>query len=249
MFLLALLLMFHSEFELDLYLIRHGESANNIATDANVPWDRDPSLTERGRGQIRALGRRLVAEGVRFDRVYSSSLQRSIHSARELMCAMGIEEPKFESVDALDEIRVAVREGRPFDQKLSPEERDHFSAGGIWWVYGPAAGRTVESERLVERRIIGFIEDTLLHDPVLSAQPGAKRVAIVSHGHAIRSALHGILGFDSRYVRRIQIDNASISRMRFSARGWYPVSINDAWHTHEVGDINREIPHHPMGGL
>ncbi|MBI2965359.1 MAG: histidine phosphatase family protein, partial [Chloroflexi bacterium] len=70
----------HPQFELDLYLIRHGESANNIARDLDVAWDRDPPLTDRGRGQIHALGRRLVAEGMRFDRVYSSSLQRSVHS-------------------------------------------------------------------------------------------------------------------------------------------------------------------------
>ncbi|MBI2964885.1 MAG: histidine phosphatase family protein, partial [Chloroflexi bacterium] len=231
------------------FLIRHGESANNIANDLNVPWDRDPPLTDRGRGQIQALGRRLVAEGMRFDRVYSSSLQRSVHSARELLLAMGVNEPKFESVDALDEIRVAVREGRPFDQKLSPDERDHFTGAGVWWVYGPEASRSAESERLVERRIIGFIEDRLLHDSVISSQAGVKRVALVSHGHAIRSALHGILGFDSRYVRRIQIDNASVSRMRFTVRGWYPVSINDAWHTHDVGDVQREAQHHPMDGL
>lgn len=239
----------HPEFELDLYLIRHGESATNIVRDTNGPWHRDPPLTDRGRQQIQALARRLTAEGVKFDRVYSSSLQRSIHSARELMRAMGDQEPKFESLDALDEIRVAVREGRPFDQRLSPEERDHFAGAGVWWIYGPEANRNSESERLVERRIIGFIEDNLLHDQAFASQPGVKRVALVSHGHAIRSALHGILGFDSRYVRRIQIDNASVSRMRFTARGWYPVSINDAWHTHEVGDINREIPNHPMGGL
>jgi broad specificity phosphatase PhoE len=96
--------------------------------------------------------------------------------------------------------------------------------------------------------MIGFIEDRLLHDDGFSSPGGVKRVALVSHGHAIRSALHGILGFDSRYVRRIQIDNASVSRMRFTVRGWYPVSINDAWHTHDVGDVQREAQHHPMDG-
>ena len=237
------------EFELDLFLIRHGESANNIARDPSVAWHRDPALTQRGAAQLHALGRRLAAEGVRFDRVYSSSLQRSIHSARELLTAMGVPDPKFESVDALDEIRVAVRDGRPFDQKLSPEERDSFGAAGAWWIYGPRAERDVESERLLERRIIGWIEDTLLYDHAFSAQAGTKRVALVSHGHAIRSALHGILGFDSRYVRRIQLDNASVSRLRFTAHGWFPVSVNDAWHTHEVGDVQREAPHHPMRGL
>lgn len=236
----------HPEFELDLFFIRHGESANNVDRDSRLPWRRDPPLTDRGRGQIRALGRRLAAEGVRFDRVYSSSLQRSVHSARELLTAMGVDEPKFESVDALDEIRVAVRDGRPFDQKLSPEERDRYGAAGPWWIYGPRAERNVESERLLERRIIGFIEDSLLYDHAFSSQAGTKRVALVSHGHAIRSALHGILGFDSGYIRRIQLDNASVSRMRFTTRGWFPVSVNDAWHTHELGDIQRESPRHPM---
>lgn len=230
--------MIHPEFELDLYLIRHGESAANTRAPG-APWNADADLTKRGRTQMKSLGLRLVADGVSFDAVYSSSLKRAIESAEVVLDAMGAG-PHFERVAAVDELRVATRDGQPFDQRLSDHERKGFVAAGQWWVYGPEASDRVESERLLQRRVVGWIEDHLLNDPGTVGSPGTRTVALIMHGGSIRTALQSILGFDGAYIRRLQIDNASISRLKFNRSGWFPVSINDAWHTHDLGDVNRE---------
>lgn len=225
--------MNNPSFELDLYLIRHGESGMNVQRAPGTAWEPDPPLTERGIRQMQALGRRLAAAGVRFDRVYSSSLRRAVASAEALLDILGKPGPALERVPALDELRVALRDGRPFDQGLSDEERKEFAAAGQWWVYGPEAGDRVESERLLQRRVMGWIEDRLLNG-LGSASPDARTVALIMHGGSIRTALQSILGFDGTYIRRFQIDNASISRLKFNRSGWFPISINDAWHAGQL---------------
>lgn len=224
--------MAHTLTGLDLYLIRHGESAGNTR-DPRAPFDPDPDLTERGRAQMTLLGRRLQADGVVFNAVYSSSLKRAVESADVMLGAMGAA-PLFERVRALDELRVATRGGQPYDQRLSEQEQKSYERAGAWWVYGEQAGDGVESERLLQRRVMGWIEDRLLNGSREATSSGNRVVALVMHGGSIRTALQSILGFDSAYLRRFQIDNASISRMRFTDFGWYPVSINDAWHAREA---------------
>ncbi|MBI4219023.1 MAG: histidine phosphatase family protein [Chloroflexi bacterium] len=231
--------MTHPEFVLDLFLIRHGESATNVTLGMAVPFDLDPPLTERGAAQVRTLASRLKTEGVRFDRVYTSSLRRAIRSGEVLLEALGEPGRRFTPTPSLDEIRVQLVEGVPFDQALDAQGHLLRALQGKWFRYGDGA----ESERAVERRVISWLEDELLNSPVAS-KPGRFTVAAISHGHAIRCTLHGILGFDERYVRRIQLYNASITRLSFTTDGWIPMAINDAWHTYEIGDAIRDHGRH-----
>jgi len=224
--------MLHRDSELDLYLIRHGESAGN-RRDPRAPYDPDSELTPRGREQMTLLGRRLLADRVVFDAVYSSTLKRAIGSAEAMLSAMG-SRVRFERVRALDELRVAIRDGQPIDQRLNDQELRSYERAGPWWVYGEQAGEGVESERMLQRRVMSWIEDRLINDTRFLTPGGTSVVAMVTHGGAIRTALQSILGFDATFIRRFQIDNASISRLRFNASGWFPVSINDAWHARDA---------------
>ncbi len=63
---------------LELWLVRHGETVYNEARQL-AGWS-DVALTPRGRAQARALRVRL--DGEAFDGVWSSDLQRTIHTAR-----------------------------------------------------------------------------------------------------------------------------------------------------------------------
>ena len=71
---------------LTLYLIRHGQSQANTAQE-RIVGGRDASspLTSKGEAQAVAVGRRLAASGVRFDRVYASHAVRARRTA-ELAC-------------------------------------------------------------------------------------------------------------------------------------------------------------------
>ncbi len=77
------------EFELQIYITRHGESLGNLAfaqgdeqTHNTQAEKHDPELTPRGRAQAVLLGERLSHE--RFDAVFSSSLIRAVSTAHEV---------------------------------------------------------------------------------------------------------------------------------------------------------------------
>jgi len=63
-------------------LIRHGEAGDD------APSDEQRSLTERGRADVRRVGRALARRGVRFDVVVASPLVRAVQSAEILVAAM-----------------------------------------------------------------------------------------------------------------------------------------------------------------
>ncbi|CAI5942329.1 unnamed protein product [Closterium sp. NIES-65] len=57
------------------------------------------------------------------------------------------------------------------------------------------------------------------------------RVAVFSHGTAIRCLVRGVLGSDPHLTHNIGIDNTSISLLRHTARkGWHLVKMNDTTH-------------------
>ena len=71
---------------LTLYLIRHGQSQANTAQHLIVGGrDAASLLTSKGEAQAVAVGRRLKASGLRFDRVYASHAVRARRTA-ELAC-------------------------------------------------------------------------------------------------------------------------------------------------------------------
>ncbi len=72
--------------ELDLYLIRHGESLGNAGygrEDLTLKEANDPYLTEKGIAQAQAAGEHLSA--IEFDAFYSSALLRAVRTASEII--------------------------------------------------------------------------------------------------------------------------------------------------------------------
>lgn len=72
--------------ELDLYLIRHGESRGNAGygrDDLTIKEANDPYLTEKGTAQAQAAGLHLAE--IDFDAFYSSALLRAVQTASEIM--------------------------------------------------------------------------------------------------------------------------------------------------------------------
>ena len=88
-----------------LYLIRHGETENNVK-GLFSGWFQ-AQLTEAGREQARRAGERL--RGISFDRVYASDLERTLETA-------GLIFPGHEVVPKSDlrEIHVGTLGGRPY---------------------------------------------------------------------------------------------------------------------------------------
>jgi 2,3-bisphosphoglycerate-dependent phosphoglycerate mutase len=76
-------------------LLRHGHSDWNL-TDRFTGWT-DIALTGQGIAEAVAAGRRLAAEGYRFDEVHCSVLRRTRQTAEVLLAAMGQSAPIFET--------------------------------------------------------------------------------------------------------------------------------------------------------
>ncbi len=220
--------------EYDLYFIRHGESESNTVPGLAAGRNWNSPMTPRGFEQGRALGERLKNEGVAFYRVYSSSLTRAVQTTETMLEAMGLPGDGFERVDEIIERQVPAWRGKRLDETETPENFRQWAWRGKWFVPGDG-----ESERVVERRFSNWLEDTVISD-VQQQAAGRQTVAIVSHGFAMQCLFHYILGYQERYIGKIQLDNTSITRFKFGERGWFLVSLNDAWHTSEIGDMSRD---------
>ncbi|MCH8224224.1 MAG: histidine phosphatase family protein [Chloroflexi bacterium] len=225
--------MIHSNFQCEFYFIRHGESESNATPGFAAGVNFDAPLTPLGFDQAEMLGRRFKDEGMCFDRIYSSSMTRTLQTTETMLKAMGASGAPYETVDDIIEQQIPGWRGKPSEEVLTPEVRELRATAGMWFVPGDG-----ESERSVERRFSIWLEDEILFNGEYAGS-GRNTIAIVSHGQAMRCIFHYILGFQERYFRSIALDNASISRFKFTLTGWWLLSINDASHTNQIGDLNR----------
>jgi len=86
-----------------LVLVRHGQSEWNLK-NLFTGW-RDVDLTERGIAEARAAGKRLKAEGIRFDVAFTSSLiraQRTLDLILEEMSQTGLAVFKDQALNERD---------------------------------------------------------------------------------------------------------------------------------------------------
>ena len=222
----------HEGFECEFYFIRHGESKSNATPGIAAGENFDAAMTARGYAQALALGERLRAEGITFDRVYSSTLQRASETAVTMLAAMNTADIEPILVQDIIEQQIPAWRGKLAVDVKTPEVQLLHALKGRWFV--PADG---ESERAVERRFSNWLEDEVLYNPEIGGQPGSHRIAIVNHGTALRCLFHYILGFDDVYIRRLWLDNCSITRFLFTSTGWWPITINDASHILGVGGM------------
>jgi broad specificity phosphatase PhoE len=217
--------LIHEKFQCDFYLIRHGESTSNATPGIAAGANYDSHLTDRGVEQARLLGRRLASEGVRFDRVYSSTLVRSIQTTEAMLEAMGEAGRRFDRIDALMEQQTPAWRGKSIEEVFTPETLAYIGSKGMDFV--PPDG---ESYRTVQRRVSSWLEDEIVFNQRLVSEEQSLTVAIVSHGVASKCLLHYVMRFDAAFIRRITIDNCSISRLLFGRDGWSVFSLNDASH-------------------
>ena len=186
---------------MDLFLIRHGESTNNVLTDVSQRVA-DPELTAKGRVQAERVAA-YIAEGLHlapaereedrpfFDRLYCSAMIRALHTAQAIEQAM----------ESKSEIWVAIHEmggiyldhggergtvGYPgltraeiaarFPTSVAPAEVGEDG----WWDAG------METDEQAQRRAMNVAADLL-------ARAGEEtRVGLVTHGGFISLLLSAL---------------------------------------------------------
>jgi probable phosphoglycerate mutase len=199
----------------DLLLVRHGQSAPAREGEAFplVDGQGDPPLTELGREQGRAVGRRLAAAGLAA--VYVTSLRRTRETAQPLLDATGLE-PRVEP--DLREVHLGEWEGGVFRQRLA--ERDPLALRMYEeerWDVIPGA----ESSAALAARVRGAVQR------LCAAHPD-QRIAVFTHGGVIGQVL--ALATASRPFAFAGADNGSLSQLVVAGDRWQLRRFNDTSH-------------------
>ena len=171
-----------------LWLVRHGETA--WARDGRHTGRTDIPLTDAGRAQAIAVGRRLAGE--RFGAVLSSPLSRALETAR--LAGFG---HRVELSDDLMEWDYGADEGRT--TLAIRRERPGWSI----WQAGPKDGETADAVAARADRVIARV------------RRGHGDVLCFSHGHLLRVLAARWLGLEAVDGRLFALSTATISML-----GW-----------------------------
>jgi 2,3-bisphosphoglycerate-dependent phosphoglycerate mutase len=194
-------------------LIRHGETDWNLET--RLQGHTDVPLNARGRDQAARLRQALVGETL--DAVYSSDLQRALHTAHAvadatgapLVIDTGLRERAFGCFEGLSLAEVQARWPGPAQRW---RRRDP--------AFGPDGGETLQD----------FYDRSLAAaERLVAAHPGGS-IALVAHG--------GVLDTLYRAATRIALDaprswrsgNAAINRLLYGSSGFTLVGWDDDAH-------------------
>ena len=191
----------------EIWYVRHGETDWNRA--GLIQGWIDLPLNDVGASQARRLAPRLA--GVAFDAVFASDLGRARATAQSALPGVDVRlDPRLRELD------YGVFEGKAWDA-LEGEE----AALAARWRADPVGQRIPDGESYgdMQVRLDAFRADL---------PPG--RYAVFSHGGAIRVALYGVLGRPAPGTWRLEIDNTSITRVRYEERGPTLVTLNDHAH-------------------
>lgn len=189
-------------------LIRHAE---HVEFDRCLSGRRaGVALSERGRAQAAALGRRLADAGIA--RVECSPLERTRDTAAAIAEAASLPAPV--AVEALLEIDMGEWSGRALDG---------FGDDPAWraWNTARSTARTPggESMRQAQARIVGHVRATALDHE-------GQVVAAVTHSDMIRAVVADVLGLSLDNLLRFDIEPASVTTLVMGDWGARLVSLN-----------------------
>ncbi len=207
-----------------LLLVRHGITAWN--REGRFQGHLDPPLSDEGRDEARALGLRLAGSDEPPARIISSSLSRARETA-ELLCAemhaAGVGTAvSVEPEPRLMEIGQGEWEGRTHAEL----ERDDATRYSNWRSHRgdqqPPGAETIQDALARVAELLDEVD----HAP----PPAGGPVCLVSHGGTLRLVARRLLDLSPPQTWSLDLDNASLSRLSWTADGWRLEAWNDASH-------------------
>ncbi|KAL3630880.1 hypothetical protein CASFOL_023864 [Castilleja foliolosa] len=144
----------------EVYLISHGECHMNLRPDLISGRCPDAALTPNGKRQARALAVFLKSQGVRFNAVYTSPLDRVRATAQSVCQELSFSEEHVQSSDALVEMSQGHWEGCHRSEIYTPE-----TLSLIEKFQPDFAAPSGESLRQVEFRMVQFLNSTIMALP------------------------------------------------------------------------------------
>ena len=224
------------------WLIRHAQSVFNASKgDIHNGRHLDVELSERGRREACALGKRIGRCGIQFERVFASTALRAQDTASIAMAAAGQHAVAVEVVAGIEEVSMGGWTGKRKVVCNTPLALAEREADAWEWRAPrrcPETGLVGESYRDVEERMVRFIERAVLPASESRAHDGATSiVAIFTHHCAIRCALRPLLEAAPLVLApKLSPRNTSITELKYNAAakgrkgGWSVVRVNDAAH-------------------
>jgi len=179
-----------------LVLVRHGQSEWNLK-NLFTGW-KDPDLTEQGIAEAKDAGRKLKAQGLKFDIAFTSVLTRAQHTLDLILSEIG-------------------QTGLPTEKNLALNERDYGDLSGlnkddarkkwgedqvlIWrrsYDVPPPGG---ESLRDTAARVLPYYIQEIL-PRVLRGQ----RVLVTAHGNSLRALVMVLDRHTTESIIKLNID-------------------------------------------
>ena len=162
-----------------LVLVRHGQSDWNLK-NLFTGW-KDPDLTEKGVTEAKEAGRKLKAQGLTFDRAFTSDLTRAQHTLRLALEEMGQTSIPVTKNLALNERDYGDLSGLNKDDAREKwgEEQVH-----IWrrsYDVPPPGGESLKDT--VARALPYFVQE------ILPRVLRGDRVLISAHGNSLRALI------------------------------------------------------------
>src|SRR6201986_4315380 len=160
-----------------LVLVRHGQSEWNLK-NLFTGW-RDVDLTEQGIGEARAAGRKLKAQGLRFDIAFTSALKRAQRTLDLMLTEMGQNKISVVKDQALNERDYGDLSGLNKDdaRKKWGEEQVH-----IWrrsYDIAPPGGESLKDT--LARTLPYYVTE------ILPRVLRGERVLVAGHGNSLRA--------------------------------------------------------------
>ena len=209
-----------------LLVIRHGETVWN--SEQRFQGHEDSPLTESGRNQVVALGRRM--EEIKFDTLISSDLGRTQETAAIIADFTGhaveldsrLRERNYGVLEGLSIHEIKAKHSKVLNQ-LKTDDPDFILPGG-------------ESHRQHYQRNVAFIEELL-------AKKSGATVAVVAHGGVLDSIFRYVAGLPLEQPRCFITTNASLTIVShgnfYETTRWVIETWCDAAHlngiSHNVG--------------
>lgn len=214
-------------------LVRHGRTAANTS-GLLAGWTPGVALDDHGRAQTEALASRIADAGITVSRVVSSPLQRCRETA-EILVAKAAGGIPVEEDDRLGEARYGSWTGRKLAELVKED---------LWRVVQdqPSAVRFPDGEdypgesmAAMQSRALEVLRSV---DAEVERAHGAEAIWLaVSHGDVIKAILADAAGAHLDQFQRIQVDPASVSVVRYTARRPFLVRSNDTG-----GELTSLIP-------
>ena len=161
-----------------IYLIRHGQSVDNVTKTISGS---DTHLSDLGREQAKAIGQKLMDLGIKFDAVCSSSYRRASDTATIICKEIGVEEITFEK--RFREGDAGIYTGRS-SSDLTEEEKALLDSYLVNVDEKPPGGESL-TEQLTRHRQ-AFLE-------VVESHPETSTILIIGHGGTLYHILKNTL--------------------------------------------------------